>query len=50
MTGVTADEAIWGHPLVSRLLRLCRRLRQQDQRRPWPADALLVLALSLIHI
>ena len=48
MTGVTADEAIWGHPLVSRLLRLCRRLRRGDQRRPWPADALLVLAVLLL--
>ncbi len=47
MTGATAEEVIWGHPLVARLLRLCRRLQRGDRRRPWLLDALLVLAVLL---
>ena len=48
MTDVTAEEVIWGHPLVARLLRLCRRLQQGDRRRPWLLDALLVLGVLLL--
>ena len=48
MTGATAEEVIWGHPLVARLLRLCRRLRQGDRQRPWLLDALLVLGVLLL--
>jgi signal transduction histidine kinase len=48
MSGLSAEEAIWGHPLVARLLRLCRRLQRGDQRRPWLADAFLVVAVLLV--
>ena len=47
MTGATADEAIWGHPPVARLLRACRRLQQADRERPWLLDALLVVVVLL---
>ncbi|PWI43248.1 histidine kinase [Streptomyces sp. ICBB 8177] len=35
-------DPVWGHPSVARLLRVCRRLRQGDRKRPWLLDALLV--------
>ena len=47
MTGATAEEMIWGHPLVTRLLRLCRSLQRADRERPWQADTLLVIAVLL---
>jgi signal transduction histidine kinase len=50
MTGATAraEDAIWGHPLVSRLLRVLRLLRRGDRERPWLLDALLVTAVLLV--
>ncbi|QMU80511.1 sensor histidine kinase [Streptacidiphilus sp. PB12-B1b] len=48
MTGLSAEEAIWSHPLVARLLRLCRRLQRSDRLRPWLADAFLVVAVLLV--
>jgi signal transduction histidine kinase len=48
MTGLSAEEAIWGHPLIGRLLRLCRRLQRGDRRRPWLADSVLVIAVLLL--
>ena len=48
MTGSSAEEAIWGHPLVTRLLQLCRRLQRGDRRRPWLADACLVVLVLAV--
>ncbi|QMU74052.1 sensor histidine kinase [Streptacidiphilus sp. P02-A3a] len=48
MTGGAAEEAIWGHPLVARALRIWRRLRRGDRERPWAADALLVAVVLLV--
>jgi len=36
-------EAAWGHPTLSRLLNLGRRLRRLDERRPWLLDTAVVL-------
>ncbi|MEZ0088923.1 sensor histidine kinase [Streptacidiphilus sp. EB129] len=44
----TTEDPIWGHPLVARLLRISRRLRQADRDRPWLLDASVVVGVYLV--
>ncbi|MGF1425736.1 sensor histidine kinase [Kitasatospora sp. LaBMicrA B282] len=46
--GGGAGEPLWGHPLVSGLLRVFRRMQRLDRARPWLLDAGLVLAVLLL--
>ena len=41
-------EPLWGHPLVGRLARAGRRLRQADQDHPWVSDTAVVVAVFLL--
>ncbi|MEZ0070644.1 signal transduction histidine kinase [Streptacidiphilus sp. MAP12-20] len=44
----TTEDPIWGHPLVARLLRISRRLRQADRDRPWLLDISVVVGVYLV--
>ena len=43
-----SEDPLWGHPQVTRLARVGRRIRRLDQERPWVCDTAVVLVTLLL--